>query len=170
MKRIDDFKAVLTMFVPAGGRVLEIGAGEGLLAQTLARAGYQVTALEPRPRGGAFPVVASSFEAFEAPGGSFDCVCAQLVLHHIADLPATLEKIASLLRPGGVLAIDDYGWERSEDAAFRADRADLHTAETMLPALRAASDEIYYADHAYFDEGAGTDKLGFTFVGRRRAR
>jgi hypothetical protein len=38
--------------------------------------------------------------------------------------------------------------------------------------LRGALDGVlardYYADHAYFEEGLGDDRLGFTYLGRRR--
>jgi hypothetical protein len=36
----------------------------------------------------------------------------------------------------------------------------------MLASLRLHFNELAYFDHAYLDEGAGSDRLGFTFVGR----
>jgi GrpB-like predicted nucleotidyltransferase (UPF0157 family) len=164
--RIDDFARVITKYVPLPARILEIGAGEGELAWKLTASGYEVVALDRYLRS-TFPIVESSFEAYAGDANSFDCIAAQLVLHHVGDLDAALEKAATLLRSGGMLAIDDYGWERSDDASFRADRSDLHTSETMLRALRAHFSEIAYFNHAYFDEGAGRDRLAFTFIGRR---
>jgi SAM-dependent methyltransferase len=164
--RIDDFARIIRQYVPSPARILEIGAGEGELAHKLTASGYHAIALDRFLRS-TFPIVESSFEEYAGDPNSFDCVAAQLVLHHVDDLDATLEKAASLLRAGGMLAIDDYGWERSDDPEFRADRADLHSSQTMLRALRAHFNEIAYFDHAYFDEGAGTDRLGFTFIGRR---
>lgn len=165
--RIDAFAAIILQQMPAPARVLEIGAGEGELAEQLTAAGYGVVALDQTLRS-RFPIVESSFEQYDAPPESFDCIVAQLVLHHAEDLDATLQKTERLLRRGGIVAVDDYGWERSDDPAFRAGRSDLLTSETMLDALRARFDEVLYEDHAYFDEGAGTDRLGFTFIGRRR--
>jgi GrpB-like predicted nucleotidyltransferase (UPF0157 family) len=164
--RIDDFARIIMQHVCAPARILEIGAGQGELAHKLTAAGYEIVALDRHLRS-TFPVVESSFEEYEERPRSFDCIAAQLVLHHLDNLEAALMKAATLLRPGGVLAIDDYGWERSDDAAFRAERSDLHTAEAMLRALRSHFSEVAYFDHAYFDEGAGTDRLGFTFIGRR---
>lgn len=163
--RIESFVQLLQDFLPEHSRVLEIGAGEGLLAASLAGAGHDVVALDTQLRS-TFPIVESSFEEFDAPAQSFDCVVAQLVLHHAADLNATLDKIARLLKPDGLIAIDDYGWERSDDPQFRDDRRDLHTSETMLAALRQRFTQLSYADHAYINDAAGCAALGFTFVGR----
>lgn len=152
--RIDRFADVVAKRLPAGARILEIGAGDGILAERLAKA-YDVTAIDRKPRG-TFPA-------------TFDAIVAQLVLHHVDDLGAALEKVSRLLRRGGFIAVDDYGWERSDDPEFRADRSDLLTSETMLAALRDQFNEAFYADHAYFDEGLGSDRLGFTFVGYARS-
>jgi GrpB-like predicted nucleotidyltransferase (UPF0157 family) len=165
--RVAAFADLIRQYVPAGSRVLEIGAGEGELAAQLRASGYDVVALDPQLRS-TFPILEMRFEDYDAQPQSFDCIAAQLVLHHAGDLDAMLEKAESALRPGGSIAIDDYGWERSDDPAFRNDRSDLHTSAAMLGALRERFEEIYYADHAYFDEGAGTDALGFSFLGRRR--
>jgi GrpB-like predicted nucleotidyltransferase (UPF0157 family) len=162
--RIDAFASAISQYVSPPARVLEIGAGEGELAYRLTARGYAVVALDRSLRS-TFPIVESSFEEYEAEPESFDCVAAQLVLHHADDVQGMLRKASRLLRRGGIIAIDDYGWERSDDPAFRTDRADLHTSETMLRGLRAQFDELAYFDHAYFDEGAGTDRLGFTFIG-----
>lgn len=164
--RIDEFATLIGRYVAPPARLLEIGAGEGELALTLADLGYDVVALD-RDLRSTFPIVESSFEQYEAAPQSFDCIVAQLVLHHADDLRTFLKKSSVLLRPGGILAIDDYGWERSNDPGFRRDRADLHMSRTMLHALRSHFREVAYIDHAYFDEGAGADLLGFTFIGRR---
>jgi GrpB-like predicted nucleotidyltransferase (UPF0157 family) len=164
--RVDEFANLIAQYVPAPARLLEVGAGEGELARTLDGAGYDVVALDRHLRS-TFPVVESAFEDFDAEPQSFDGILAQLVLHHVENLDAFLEKCSASLRPRGILAIDDYGWERSKDPAFRADRADLQTSQTMLSALRSHFREVAYSNHAYFDEGAGSDLLGFTFIGRR---
>ena len=162
--RVDRFAVLILERLPAQSRVLEIGAGEGLLAERLAAAGHDVVALDTALRS-TFPVVLTRFEEYDAPAGSFDCVAAQLVLHHAGDLEATLEKVRRLVRPDGIVAIDDYGWERSDDPAFRADRNDLHRSDDMLRALRARFEQIAYFDHAYHGDGAGSDAIAFTFLG-----
>jgi GrpB-like predicted nucleotidyltransferase (UPF0157 family) len=163
--RVARFAALLERYLLRHARVLEIGAGEGLLAAKLAAAGYDVVAIDTQLRS-TFPIVETSFEDYDAPAQSFDCVAAQLVLHHAADPKATLDKIARLLKPQGLIAIDDYGWERSDDPQFRDDRRDLLTSTAMLAALRSRFEEMYYADHAYFHDGAADDAIGFSFIGR----
>lgn len=165
--RIEQFANILLRNLPERARVLEIGAGEGLLAARLAGAGHDVVAIDTDLRS-TFPITETAFEDYDPPRQSFDCIAAQLVLHHAADLDAMLDKIAVLLKPDGLIAIDDYGWERSADAAFRATRSDLHTSERILTALRTRFNELTYGDHAYFDDGAGSDTLAFTFIGRLR--
>lgn len=161
------FANLLLERLPPHARILEIGAGEGLLAKQLAAAGHDVVALDTHLRS-TFPIVETSFENYDAPAHSFDCIAAQLVLHHVPDLKAALDKIGALLKPTGIVAIDDYGWERSTDEAFRRERSDLHTSQAMLAALRAHFTQTYYADHAYFSDGAGDDGLAFTFIGTPR--
>lgn len=164
-ERIEYFADLLLQHLPRASRVLEIGAGEGLLAQRLTDAGHEVIALEPQLRS-FFPITESSFEAYEAPDASFDCIAAQLVLHHVDDLEATLAKVERLLTPGGIIAMDDYGWERSHDATFREQRRDLHTSEAMLSALRKRFDEAFYAEHGYVKGAEGDRPLGIMFLGK----
>lgn len=162
--RIANFAEVLLRRLPQQARVLEIGAGEGELAQMLADAGHEITALDRTLRS-RFPIVETTFEEYDAGAQRFDCIAAQYVLHHAADLDGMLSKIHALLKPGGFIAIDDYGWERSGDAGFRKDRRDLHASQTMLLHLRRHFRELYYSDHAYFEDGAGTDRMAFIFLG-----
>lgn len=164
--RIDAFAGLLLGMLPPRSPVLEIGAGEGLLARALASAGHEVVALDKALRS-TFAVREVPFEEYDAPARSFTCVAAQLVLHHVSGLHAMLEKAAALLEPGGILAIDDYGWERSADEAYREQRRDLHTSMQMLTALRERFDETLYIDHEHVRDPAGTP-LGFTFIGTPR--
>ncbi len=166
--RVDAFARAIMKRVSKGGDILEIGCGEGQLTTILRDAGYNVTPLDPKERA-PFEVFAVRFEDYDAPAHSFDCIATQLVLHHVDDLEAFLEKARTLLKPSGLLAIDDYGWERASDEVseeWRNDRSDLHTSEVMLAALRKRFAEMHYSDHAYFDDGVGTDTLAFTFIGR----
>ncbi len=93
-------------------RVLEVGCGRGDLARALAAAGHAVTAIDPdAPAGPLFrPVTLEDF----AERGPFDAAVASRSLHHVPDLAAALEKIATLLRPGGVLVLNDFAKERLE--------------------------------------------------------
>lgn len=168
-ERIDHFAALLLEQLPRESRILEIGAGEGLLAATLADAGHQVVAIDTELRS-LFAVWQTSFEDYEVRCGAFDCVAAQLVLHHVDDLNATLQKIEHFLVPSGIIAIDDYGWERSNDGGYREDRRHLHTSEAMLSALRERFDEVLYVEHGFVKGAQDDGPLGFTFLGTPRKR
>ena len=100
--------------VPHGGRVLEIGCGEGLLARDMAAQSCQVTGLD---RDEASIIRAHSLNAarnvnflcgdlmhapFEAE--SFDAVISIATLHHVGTA-AGLEAMRDLVRPGGTLVI-----------------------------------------------------------------
>jgi SAM-dependent methyltransferase len=172
--RIEAFGDLLLARLAAGSPALEIGCGAGELATMLSLGGLPVTAIDPAPRA-EFPAIAGSFETYDSGGRTFDCVIAMLVLHHVDDLDGTVDKMASLLKPGGFVAIDDYGWERRDEPgeeaqAWRADRAGLHTSVAMLASLDRRFERTLYKDHPYVDEGQGEDRLAFTYLGIPRDR
>lgn len=170
---VEEFAQLLEKMLAPGERVLEIGAGNGLLAKRLAEAGYDVLAIDREGRD-TFPIEVVTFkelafEDFDSPSESFDAVIAQLVLHHVSDLDATLAKIKRIVKPSGFIAVDDYGWERIDDPGYRARHSDLLTSETMLAGLREHFAQALYKDHPYVDDDQDKDNLGFTFVGSRRS-
>jgi SAM-dependent methyltransferase len=91
-------------------RVLEVGCGEGELARALADAGWDVLAIDPAaPDGPIFRRL--KLEDVDEPE-SFDAVVAVRSLHHVTDLEAALDRVEELLRPGGVLVLDEFAWDR----------------------------------------------------------
>jgi ubiquinone/menaquinone biosynthesis C-methylase UbiE len=124
-QRVEGF--VLHQIGDPPARVLEVGCGKGDLAVALDRAGYSVTAIDPRaPEGSIFRRV--GIEEFSEPG-PFDHVVAILSLHHVEDIGGALDKIVSLLRAGGILVVVEFAW----------DRIDAATAEWALARLPYAS-------------------------------
>ncbi len=96
-----------------GARVAELGAGTGLLALALARAGARVHAVEPAramlevlrsAAGGAVVAVHASGEASGIEAGAFDLVVLADALHWM-DAARAGAEVARLLRPGGVAAV-----------------------------------------------------------------
>jgi SAM-dependent methyltransferase len=98
-------------------RLLEIGCGDGQLAVALDADGYDVTAIDPRaPDGPIFRRV--TLEAFDDER-AFDAVVASLSLHHVENLGVAFNKVASFLRPGGTLVMQEFARERLSGATAR---------------------------------------------------
>ena len=140
-------------------RVLEVGAGSGELAAALEAAGYDVVAIDPAS--GSPNVRRVPLHALDEPAGSFDGAVAVLSLHHVEPLEESCRVLADLVRPGGVLVIDEFDVERFDEraarwlidargAAWPEHRRDPHVivAELRehlhtLPRIRAALDEWF---------------------------
>lgn len=99
---------------PAPARVLEIGAGDGALAEVLRGAGHDVTAIDPRGAGDVLPV-----PLIELRAEPFDAAVAMTSLHHVEPLAESLGHLATLLRPGGRLVVDEYDVDALDERAAR---------------------------------------------------
>jgi ubiquinone/menaquinone biosynthesis C-methylase UbiE len=111
------FEFALEQLPSPPARVLEVGCGRGDLARALAEAGYAVVAIDPQAPDGAI-FRQTRLEDFADEDG-FDAVVASVSLHHLADLDAAFDKIAGLLREGGVLVVEEFAKERLEDVTAR---------------------------------------------------
>ena len=116
--RLSRFHAFARAQLPSPpGRLLEIGCGDGQLAVALDADGYDVTAIDPRaPAGPIFRRV--TLEAFDDER-AFDAVVASLSLHHVENLGEAFNKVASFLRPGGTLVMQEFARERLSGATAR---------------------------------------------------
>jgi len=110
------YQRVILDAVPEGCRnAVDVGCGDGLLACKLAARCEAVTGIDrdekmiavATERGRAIPSVSfvlAGFLAYPLEDASFDFACANTALHHM-DFAAALAKMASILRPGGRLAV-----------------------------------------------------------------
>jgi SAM-dependent methyltransferase len=87
-------------------RILEVGAGNGALARALTDAGYDVVAIDPEP-GGA-NVRTSPLHQLDEPAESFDAAVAVVSLHHVEPLRGSMLRLADVLKPGGLLLVDEF--------------------------------------------------------------
>jgi SAM-dependent methyltransferase len=113
------YHRLLLRQVPEGARTaLDVGCGNGAFARELAARGLDVTAVD---RHGEVDVPGVEFRRADAVvddlGGPYDFVSCVAALHHMPLRPA-LERLRSLVRPGGVVAV--LGLAREESAADRA--------------------------------------------------
>ncbi|HEY4447503.1 MAG TPA: bifunctional 2-polyprenyl-6-hydroxyphenol methylase/3-demethylubiquinol 3-O-methyltransferase UbiG [Steroidobacteraceae bacterium] len=102
----------------SGRRVLDVGCGGGLLSESLARAGAQVTGIDLAPgmvevarlhaAEGGLAIdyrVASAEELAQAGPGQFDVVTCMEMLEHVPDPAAMTASLVRLLAPGGALFV-----------------------------------------------------------------
>ncbi|WP_433608241.1 class I SAM-dependent methyltransferase [Dactylosporangium sp. CA-139114] len=99
----------------AGRRCLEVGAGGGSVARWLAERGADVLATDLNvrhlPLGAGFRVLRHDLVREPVPDGPWDLIHARLVLLHIPEREAVLERLAAALAPGGALVIEDWATE-----------------------------------------------------------
>ncbi len=100
-----------------GLRLLDIGCGGGILSESMARLGAQVTgvdvaaknirvaALHARSSGLDLDYRLASAEALAASGEQFDAVLNMEVVEHVEHLPEFLSTCGSLVRPGGIMVV-----------------------------------------------------------------
>ncbi len=102
--------AIVRKFVP-GGRLLDVGTGDGRFLEAAQKAGFEVAGTEvsatgvsyARQRG--FDVYLGQITDLELPTVNFDVVTMWHVLEHVPEPAAVLRKLYALLRPGGILAV-----------------------------------------------------------------
>lgn len=95
-----------------GGRVVEIGVGNGTVAAVLRTRGLQVTTVDIDPA--LNPDVAADIRELPFPDGSFDTALAAEVLEHLPweEVPAAASELARVARRGAVVSVP------SSDVAF----------------------------------------------------
>lgn len=122
--------------VSATDRLLEYGAGTGLVTQALAEVvGPTVLAdnssgmrevIRRKIEAGVLTdarVWELDLEQEAAPEEQFDLIVTSMVMHHVHDLPTVLAGFAALLRPAGHLCLADLD---REDGSFHASDFDGH--------------------------------------------
>ena len=103
--------------LPAGAKVLDMGAGAGELTALLRGAGYDARGIDLQPRGEG--VEQGDFLHCPWADASFDAVFSQCAFYAGGDVPGALKEAWRLLKTGGVLVLSDV-CPRDEDLAQTA--------------------------------------------------
>jgi 2-polyprenyl-6-hydroxyphenyl methylase/3-demethylubiquinone-9 3-methyltransferase len=110
--RMDWILSVMTDL--SGKQVLDIGCGGGILSESLAKAGAQVTGIDISTEVLAvakkhaehqqlkIAYIESSAESFSQENHQFDVVTCMELLEHVPDLSSTIAACAQLLKPSGM--------------------------------------------------------------------
>ncbi len=143
----------LRRFLPAGGRVLDVGCSTGTFAGALREAGFDVLASdisadacaeaarelgEDRVFCGPVEMIADQL------AGSLDAITMMDVIEHFADVVSPLRAMHRMLRPGGILFLRTptlrSPFFRLADLSYRLTAGRYETAVL----------KIYHAEHFFF--------------------
>ena len=91
--------------LPAGARILDMGAGAGEAVLLARQLGYAAEGIDLAPRSDL--VAQGDLLCTPYADGSFDAVLSQCAFFLSGDVPAALREARRLLRPGGSLLLSD---------------------------------------------------------------
>jgi ubiquinone/menaquinone biosynthesis C-methylase UbiE len=106
-------RLVLAETAPGARTALDVGAGDGLLADDLRERVPEVTGIDRDPAvversrrpGSDIHWVVADVMSCPLPENHFDVVASIAAVHHLPDLGAGLAKLAALTAPGGALVV-----------------------------------------------------------------
>jgi ubiquinone/menaquinone biosynthesis C-methylase UbiE len=139
----EEWQAVCQVLEPwMPGRVLDLGAGNGISSYAFARSGCRVTAIDPDPSwivgiratqrlcreaNVSMDLVQTVAERIPLKDGIFDIVYGRQMLHHAADLKQLCREVARVLCPGGLfIALREHVISRMEDLPLFLKSHPLH--------------------------------------------
>ncbi len=155
------------------GRVIEVGAGNGLNFSYYPDSVDEVLAVEPEPRlrsaavraaksaAVKITVVDGVADALPAAGGSFDAAVASLVLCSVPDQSTALAELHRVVRPGGELRFYEHvlsdqprlaSVQRAVDHVWPFVAGGCHTSRATVAAVEEAGFVIEDIAAFYFPE------------------
>jgi len=108
---IEEAAALLNLYLPCKGKLLDIGCGYGHFLEKMQRQGWSTLGIDPShkvivsARAKGLTVIETTIDETAFSGDTFDAITAFYVLEHVGDPLAVLTKCLSMLRPGGMILL-----------------------------------------------------------------
>ena len=120
MRGLREFAEAQAETVQEAQRVLDVATGTGAVALELVKRGHTVVGIDQSPEmlsvaRARLPEVAfheGRAEALPFADAEFDALTFTYLLRYVDDPPATLRELARVVRPGGVVAMQEFGLPR----------------------------------------------------------
>ncbi|MFC7095958.1 class I SAM-dependent methyltransferase [Halobaculum marinum] len=112
--RPEDLRAGLAFAHRPVERAVDLGGGTGRASRTLAELGVDATVVDfsagmlRRARADGVPGVRADAAQLPLRDDAVDAVVVTDALHHFPDVPGTLQEVARVLAPGGVLVVREF--------------------------------------------------------------
>lgn len=123
----------------APGRLLDVGAQKGEFIWFMRQRGWQAEGVEldnavPNPQ--SLPIQYGDFLLMDLESASFDVVTAWAVLEHVYEPGLFVEKVATLLKPGGRFVVLVTNLNSIQSRLFRADDYPRHLTVFTRKSIR----------------------------------
>lgn len=136
--------SMIRNFAPPAGPLLDLGGGNGFVAQRLQTEGFDVILMEPGPVGaanakrhrGIDTVVCSTFDEAGFKPNSLSAIGLFDVIEHVEDDAGFLDELVTALRPGGKIYMTvpchQWLWSRADIEAGHFRRHTRRTMEALI--------------------------------------